>query len=178
MEKFKKFCKKPLAITSICVIVACLLGIIIMSSIPYTESTYEYSLGSLVSIEIKVDDDEITITSTALGTTTVVEYDCMIKNGKLLVQEDPRSDTYIEYGKIDAYKLVLKEAIDESDPSQGYTYITLECSLTNNLRTFNIVMIVIGALGLTGSLAYIAYDKKKTVTSSTQATQNTQQTNG
>ena len=164
MEKFKKFCKKTLAFISIGIVVAFALGLIIMSNRPYVEATYKYSLGNLLTLEVEVEDDEITITSSYLGTTAVVEYDCIIKNGKLLVKEDPTSPTYTEYGTINAYELVLKEPVDETDPSQGYVYTTLECGLTKGLRTFNIVMIVIGAIGLAGSVAYMVYDKKHSET--------------
>ena len=159
MEKAKKILKKPLLITSICVIVAFIVGLIIMGAVPYAEATYKYDLGDLMSVEIEVEDDEVTITTTALGSTTVEEFDSMIKNGKLYVKEDPTSSEYIEFGEIDSYKLKLKELVDENDPSQGYMYLTLECGLTHALKIVNIVMICIGGVGLATSVAFIAYDK-------------------
>ncbi len=174
MEKFKKFCKKPLLISSICIILAFMLGLIIMGCISHADATYTYN-SSHLSIEMEIDEDEVTITSTNFGVATVVEYDCLIKNGKLLVRED-RSNTYIEYGTINAYKLVLKEAIDATDPSQGYVYTTLKCELTNTLRTINIVMIVVGALGVASSIVYILCEKKKeqTITNTAETSSKTE----
>ena len=159
MEKAKKILKKPLLIGSICVIVAFVLGLIIMGTVPYAEATYKYNLGDLMSVEIEVEDDEVTITTTALGSTTVEEFDSMIKNGKLYVKEDPTSSEYTEFGEINSYELKLKELVDEDDPSQGYMYLTLECGLTHALKIVNIVMICFGGVSLATSVGVILYDK-------------------
>ena len=162
MEKFKKFCKKPLLITSICIVAIFTLGLIIMGSISHANSNYKYNetfFGIEISMELDFDGDKVIFTESALGETTVTKGDFIIKNGKLLVKGDSDT-TYEEIGKIDAYSFKMSIPLDDVYAGMDIE-IECECGLTNAFRIINIIMIVIGGLGVASSVVYTLYEKNK-----------------
>lgn len=156
MKKAKQLVRKPLLITSICLIVTFILGLIIMGAVPYAEATYKYKWSKYIEIKIEVEDDEVTLTNFNYGKVKINEYDSMIKNGKLYIKEDPSKSEYTELGEINSYKLRLT---NQDENTAIPLDLVLECKLTQVLRIINIVMICIGGLGLATSLTIIVCDK-------------------
>lgn len=169
MEKFKKFCKKPLLIISICIMAIFSLGLIVMGSISHASANYKYHesfFGISIHMELDFDEDEVVVTESAFGETIVTECDFIIKNGKLLIKGEGET-TYEEIGKIDAYNFTMKLPLDETDPTSGYITIKCKCNLTYTIRIINIIMIVIGGLGIASSVIYTLYEKNKAKTATT-----------
>jgi len=173
MEKFKKFCKKPLRVISIWAIVLCTLGLIITGAISHANANYKYSetfMGIELNVELDFKGNKVICTESALGETMSVEGSFIIKDGKLLVKGEGET-TYEEMGEIDAYNFTMKVPLDETDPSAGYITIKCECGITHAFRTINIIMIVAGTLGIISSIVYTWYEKNKAETSSSEATE-------
>lgn len=159
MENFKKLIKKPLLIASCCILALFSLGLIIMSCQSKASAPYKYDI-SFTSIEIELDDNVATLTIGAFGYEETETTEYYIRDGKLFIKNISTHE-YTQLGSIDAYKIKMQMPVDSSDPSAGYMTITCKCDLTNTIRTINIVMMVIGALGIATSLIYTTYEKKQ-----------------
>ncbi|MBQ7453018.1 MAG: hypothetical protein IJS68_01985 [Clostridia bacterium] len=153
MKKLKKFCKKPLLITSLVVIAVFALSLVIMAIVPYANATYTNrdSDGSRIEVTFK-GDKAVTVGYNSDGEKSgEIETYFKVEDGELKTSSD--KSTWFSTGyKINAYRM-------------SYTVLGVEtvysCGLTNAMRIIDFVMIGLGAVGLVVSVVVLATDKKR-----------------
>lgn len=158
MNKFLKFCQKPLLLITAIVFGVFTLGLIITSVVPYAASTYTYSetaAGITIKSTVSFHGNKVTMKSYVDGEEQEsTEGYFKIENGKLYVGSDENS--LADSGaKVSAYKIVLEEGIGDHKITVVY-----KNGLTNAMRVIDIVMMVISGLGLACSITLIVLNKK------------------
>lgn len=161
MEKLKKFCKKPLLLSSLVLVLVFVVGLIIKGIIPYAKANYKYdesSMGVSITMELDLRGNNATFTGNFAGEIMSSEGKFLVRDGYFYFKENGET-SYEKMGIINAYELKLDIPYDDEDPTASIT-IKLKCGVTNAFRVIDIIMVVIGCLGFTVSLTYILYIQK------------------
>lgn len=144
MAKTKNFCKKPLLLVSLCLVVVFAAALIVMAIVPYSATPYTYthegSLSTTVS-KYYVSKDEVRVDSVitynnGTETKTSETYDAYVKDGKIYVDFSQLGLTPTEYGEINAYKIVIEEDVIATN------------TFTKVLMIVSIVGVSLGGVGL------------------------------
>ena len=138
MAKTKNFCKKPLLLVSLCLVVVFAAALIVMAIVPY--SAHEGSLSTTVS-KYYVSKDEVRVDSVitynnGTETKTSETYDAYVKDGKIYVDFSQLGLTPTEYGEINAYKIVIEDDVIATN------------TFTKVLMIVSIVGVSLGGVGL------------------------------
>jgi|GEM_PF-6714993 len=150
VKKFLQFCQKPLLIIAAIVFGVFTLGLIVTSVIPYANTPYtltEKVGDDTAAISIVMSGDKLTFTEYYNGEKVgSQEYFFEVKKGELYA--GPTKESVSAVGiKVSAYEL--------SDGASVYAN-----GFTRTMRVIDIVMMVLGGLGLAASITLIVLNKK------------------
>lgn len=164
MNKFVKFCKKPLCIIASILIVV-FTALLVFISCQSHGSKYSYSLelfGIKVETCVEFKEDTLTYSSYINGQINPeqepVAIPYKITDGVLYTYPTDLNSPH-RAGTINAYSLVL-EQYDAEYPTETIS-MSLTCGLNNALKIVSIVMIVLGGVLLTVSIIVIVSNKNK-----------------
>ena len=152
MNKFIKFCQKPLLIIAAIVFGIFTIGLIVTSVVPYATTTYSYTEENKKE-EFKVDGKKCYIKTFKDGTEIYsAEFFYKVEDGVLYVGETEDNITWAT-GKIQisSYQVEITSGTNTTVYKNGFT---------NAMRVVDIVMMVISGLALAGSITLIVLDKK------------------
>lgn len=158
MAKTKNFCKKPLLILSLCLVVVFAAALIIMACVPYAATPYTYTTtvgSSEIVTKYYVSKDSVkvkAVTTHSDGDTSesLNTYDAYVKDGELYVTHT--GIAYNSIGEIDAYSIVIS---DDAVATNTFTKV---------LKIVSIVGVSLGGVGL---VLYFVLNCKKGSTKST-----------
>lgn len=155
MNKFVKFCRKPLFIISICLILVFTAVMVFFPMIVKRGSTYSYGIslmGYSLETEVKLIDDTNAKVSlfenNVLNSETSYTYE--IRDNILYLT--PSSGTEEEFGKIGTYEIIATE--------DGFS-ISLNCKETFFVKVISIVVLVFAGIGFILSLVLLLAVKDK-----------------
>ena len=165
MDKFIKFCKKPLIIVAIILLTMCDIGLFIMMCIPNGKTyVYKYEVGNIeYTYKIELGDKYVMshtyIDSNGkeinLQSSKKEQYDYVVSNGKLYLL-DGVTDERFEVGEIESNKLSLNYNIEKNKDKT-----VLICKTNRVLSIIFSIGIFLGISLLAISFIVNYLDKKK-----------------
>ena len=164
MNKFKKFCQKPLLIASISLIAFCIIAIVVMICIPHGKVyklSYEVD-GTKFNYQIVLDDKYsakhtyvLNGKTYSVGDIDGIEYNYEVVDGELFILDGGTSNQKIKIGNIDSRKIVLEYNILGDDADS-----VLKCKVNTVLTTIFVVGLYSGIAFLVASIVVICLNKK------------------
>lgn len=164
MNKFKKFCQKPLFITAISMVAFFIVAIIVMICIPHgkvyklsyeidgTKFNYEITLGNKYKSKHTYTLNGETHN---VGAIDGKEYDYEVIDGELFLLDGGVSNQKVKIGDIDSRKIILEYNILGEDVNSKLT-----CKVNNVLTIIFVVGLYFSIAILTFSAVMIALAKK------------------